>query len=487
MSSSPRLIDNRSRTKILCTLGPASSSEEVLTKMMKSGMDCVRFNFSHGTHEGHEKLFNLVRNISKKIKQNVSILCDIQGPKIRVGEMEKEIQVQRKQTIKVTSEKIVGNEKRIQISYPHLCQDLSIDDRIFINDGIIELKVIDKNDKDLICEVLNGGIISSRKGCNLPSGNLAINVVTKKDEKDLELIAKLNPEFLAVSFVGCSKDILDVKKRLSSLGNDNIKVIAKIERPNAVKNIDEIISVSDGIMVARGDLGVEIPVFEVPRVQKDIVRKANQQGIYAIIATQMLESMTQNSRPTRAEANDVYNAVIDGADAVMLSGETSVGKDPVNVVRTMDQIVYLAEKHIPLHDSKDLDSGKQVLVETFGHIAYTLSNLFLQKNWKGKLLVISDSGHTTRWISKFRSPIDMIAITTSERTFREMSLLWGVRDYVLVETENMGVEEENITAIKECKKRKLLESDLTTHVAVISSTKFGTNLSIYDLNKIDLK
>jgi pyruvate kinase len=174
-------------------------------------------------------------------------------------------------------------------------------------------------------------------------------------------------------------------------------------------------------------LGVEIPVYEVPKVQKDIVRKANKQGIYAIIATQMLESMTQNSRPTRAEANDVYNAVIDGADAVMLSGETSVGKDPVNVIRTMDQIVFLAEKNIPTINSNLMDSGQQILTESFGHIAYTLSNLFLQKNWKGKLIVISDSGHTSRWISKFRPPIDLVVITTSLRTLREMGLLWGVR------------------------------------------------------------
>jgi pyruvate kinase len=280
---------------------------------------------------------------------------------------------------------------------------------------------------------------------------------------------------------------LKIRKYLKEIGNEKIKIISKIERPSAVENIDSIIDVSDGIMVARGDLGVEIPVHKVPRIQKEIVKKANKQGIYSIIATQMLESMTLNSRPTRAETNDVYNAVIDGADAVMLSGETSVGVDPVNVVRTMDQIVYEAEKNIPRFDSHEYSSGKPKLIETFGHFSFTLSNIFKENNWKGKIIITSQSGYTALMVSKFRAPLDIIVLTTSDRVVNETSLLWGVRA-VKIQTKPTGDEAFELNAIKECQDRKLLDED-DTHVAVIKSSylspTMGNSLSIYDLKKIN--
>eukprot|EP01080_Neovahlkampfia_damariscottae_P009776 gene9776-2102_t len=484
--SKTNLIDNKSKTKILCTLGPASESKEVLEDMMEIGMDAVRFNFSHGSHESHIERFKLIRETATRLSKQISILCDIQGPKIRVGEMENPVTLVKDQIINVTSDDCVGNEKRFHISYPLLAQDLVKDDRIFINDGIVELIVIGKENNDLICLVITGGIVSDRKGCNLPSGNLAIDVLTEKDKVDLKLIAKLNPEFIAASFVGKAEDVFKIRNYLKSVGNDKIKIISKIERPAAVENIDGIIHASDGIMVARGDLGVEIPVHKVPRIQKEIVKKANKLGVYSIIATQMLESMTTNSRPTRAETNDVYNAVLDGADAVMLSGETSVGFDPVNVVRTMDEIVFEAEKNIPRIHSHEYDSNRGYLIETFGHLCFTLSKLFARNNWKGKIIIFTKSGYTASMVSKFRPPLDLIILTSSDRVVNETSLLWGVRA-MKIKTLESHDEQFKLDAIKECHESGLFDSD-DTHVGMISSSIYqpdmGHALSIYDLKKV---
>ena len=286
--------------------------------------------------------------------------------------------------------------------------------------------------------------------------------------------------------VGKADDVIRIRNYLKEAGNDKIKIISKIERPAAVENIDEIIEASDGIMVARGDLGVEIPVHKVPRIQKEIVKKANKQGVYSIIATQMLESMTTNSRPTRAETNDVYNAVLDGADAVMLSGETSVGSDPVNVVKTMDQIVFEAEKNIPRVHSSDYDSQKGFLIETFGHLCFTLSKMFSVNKWKGKIIIISKSGYTALMVSKFRPPIDIIVLTPSERVVNELSLLWGVKALKIKSKESFD-EQFKLDAIKECQEAKLIDSE-DTHIGMITSSyiqpDMGNILSIYDLKKV---
>ena len=266
-------------TKIVCTIGPASSSEARLEEMIAAGMDVCRLNFSHGKHEQHRETFDRIRRLSEKHDNQVAILCDIQGPKIRTGTMEAPFDLKRGDTIRVTpQEGVVGNAKRIQISYATMLQDLDKNDVIFINDGIVKLVVTDKDDKDLICECASAGTISDHKGCNMPSGKLSVNVVTPKDSKDLEFIAKLNPEYVAASFVGTAQDVQKVRQRLAECGNTEIKIIAKIERPLALENIDAIIQASDALMVARGDLGVEIEAWDVPKWQKDMVRRCNRES-----------------------------------------------------------------------------------------------------------------------------------------------------------------------------------------------------------------
>ena len=306
-------------TKIVCTLGPASQTEDRLEEMIQAGMDVCRLNFSHGDHASHQEIFNRVRKLSAKYNNQVAILCDIQGPKIRTGLMVEPFYLPLGETIRVTSQEVLGTPQRIHIKYDTLLQDLDKDDVIFINDGIVKLVVIDKDENDLICMCETPGDVSNHKGCNLPSGRLSVNVVTPKDEEDLKFIAQLDPEYIAASFIGTGDDVRTVRARLAEYGNSDIKIIAKVERPVALKNLDDIIRESDALMVARGDLGVEIEAWDVPKWQKEIIKRCNRESKSVIVATQMMESMCQNSRPTRAEASDVYNAVLDGADAVMLS------------------------------------------------------------------------------------------------------------------------------------------------------------------------
>eukprot|EP01126_Amoeba_proteus_P052180 TRINITY_DN6279_c0_g1_i2.p1 TRINITY_DN6279_c0_g1~~TRINITY_DN6279_c0_g1_i2.p1 ORF type:complete len:439 (+),score=91.93 TRINITY_DN6279_c0_g1_i2:96-1319(+) len=372
MDDSGRLnVSRLIKTKIVCTLGPVSSSEEVLRKMVEAGMDCVRLNFSHGTQEDHRKLFQLVKHLSQEYNNQISIMCDIQGPKIRTGRIMKPFTISPEDKILVTPHEITGTPEAIQIKYETMLEDLVPGDTIFINDGIIKLRVLEKGEFALQCVCEAGGVISDHKGCNIPSGNISLNVITPKDERDLRLIAELNPEYVASSFIGSAADVLKVREMLSSFGNSSPRIISKIERPVALQNIDEIIEVTDGIMVARGDLGVEINTWDVPTAQKMMCKKCNAAGKPVIVATQMLESMINSSRPTRAEANDVYNAVLDGADAVMLSGETTIGKYPLEAIKVMDDIVAEAEKHLPrriptdyhsLHVGCDVDFFQHFLI-----------------------------------------------------------------------------------------------------------------------------
>ena len=292
-------------TKIVCTLGPASSDEEVLEEMIKAGMDVCRLNFSHGEHSTHQEVFDRVRKLSAKYNNNVAILCDVQGPKIRTGIMKEPFKLSFGDTIRVTPQEVTGTPQRIQIKYETLLEDLDKDDIIFINDGIVKLVVVEKDMDagDLICICEAPGDINDHKGCNMPSGKLSVNVVTPKDAEDLKFIAQLDPEYVAASFVGTGEDIKQVRAELEKNGNFSIKIVAKVERPVALENIDDIIRESDALMVARGDLGVEIEAWDVPMWQKEIIRRCNKESKPVIVATQMMESMTQNSRPTRAEAS----------------------------------------------------------------------------------------------------------------------------------------------------------------------------------------
>jgi len=485
MSDISRLV----KTKIVCTLGPASEKPEVLEQMIKAGMDIVRLNFSHGTHEEHTKTFKMVRELGEKYNQQISIIADIQGPKIRTGVMKEPFPVKAGDKIAVTPNEVIGTKDLIQIKYETILKDLVKGDVIFINDGVIKLVVESKDAEKLYCVVEAGGVISDKKGCNIPSGNISLEVVRPKDVRDLELIAKLNPEWVAASFIGTAQDVQSVKDYLKKFGNTDIKLISKIERPVAMENLDAIVEASDAIMVARGDLGVEIDTWDVPPAQKRMCKAANAAGKPVIVATQMLESMISNFRPTRAETTDVYNAVLDGADAVMLSGETSVGKYPVEAVRIMDRIVASAEKSMPPRNPSDYDSQHLGMTETVAHGFYTIAKLFGKLGYTGKAIVLTGppSGYVCRMISKYRPDLDIIAITDDLRTARECNLIWGVRTVLDSKLSTVpSFEEKVFEAVDKCLSLGLLSVD--DHVAVITRSLAGKHIgsisALYNVRKV---
>jgi pyruvate kinase len=484
----PKLICAPCHTKIVCTLGPASSSEERLEAMIQAGMDVCRLNFSHGEHSDHKELFDRVRELSRKWNDQVAILCDIQGPKIRTGKMKEPFHLGKGDVIRVTPQEILGTPERIQISYLNMLQDLNKEDVIFINDGIVKLVVVDKDEanQDLICECRAAGNVSDHKGCNMPSGKLSVDVITPKDANDLAFIAELNPEYVAASFVGTADDVRKVRRCLAINGNTEIKIIAKIERPVALENLDAIIQEADAIMVARGDLGVEIEAWDVPKWQKEMVKRCNREGKPVIVATQMLESMSENSRPTRAEASDVYNAVIDGADAVMLSGESSVGKYPVEAVSVMNEIVRVAQNAMPKRDPNDFDSSKLAITETVCHAACTIVSEFQRMHLQGKVVAITESGSGARLISKYRPGLPVLAFSESIRTVRELALVWGVRAHHMPDILNLPLEERALRAIEEAQKIGYLDPE-DKIVCVVSTSQFtgsGFFTGVYDVDAL---
>ncbi|MHA1147274.1 MAG: pyruvate kinase [Promethearchaeota archaeon] len=422
--------------KIVATLGPASSSKQMLKKLIDAGVDVFRLNFSHGTHEEKRELMNRIREVDN----NVAILADIQGPKIRVGlfKDDKSYNLNVGQEIKVYEKSILGNENEFSIPLPGFLKSIKKGSYFFINDGVIKIEVKKVEKDHLIGEVLAGGPISNKKGVNIPSGDLKQKVPTEKDIKDLELIAELDPEYVAISFVSDGGDVLHVKKILENYGNSKAKLISKIERPIALENFDEILEVSDGIMVARGDLGVEIDPDQVPLEQKKMINNCNREGKPVIVATQMLESMITNPIPTRAEANDVYNAVMDGTDAVMMSAETAVGKYPINAVSYMNKIAYTAGINMPLRIPDQYDSTRLTHTQVLGHSIHALSKEMEELNFRGKILVITRKGYGARMIAKYRPPLPIIAMTPNRRTARELNLVWGVQPVCL---ENLDFEQ----------------------------------------------
>jgi pyruvate kinase len=465
------------RTKIVCTIGPMSRSREMISSLLDAGMDIARINFSHGSEEEHRSLFNLLRETAAEKGIHLGILCDIQGPKIRTGQMKEPFWVNQGDVVRVTSEQVMGTPERFTIDHPGIVEELDQDDEIFINDGTIKMRVREKDGNDLVCEVRNGGQISDRKGCNIPSSNILVDIPTEKDLRDLELIAELDPEYIAASFIGDSGDVCRIRESLGSFGNSSVRIISKIERPKALKNLREIIDVSDGIMVARGDLGVEIPPYDVPAAQKEMCSLSNKAGIPVIVATQMLNSMIEHSTPTRAEATDVFNAVLDGADALMLSNETAVGKDPVLVVNTMKEILKRAESHFPYRDPDYYDSDDQCMVETIGHAAYTLLKEFDDRNYSGCIISVTDSGQSARMISKYRPDRKIIAVTPSERTAREMSVVWGVIPVFSSSVSTDYLEKRMIDSVKIAVDEGHLGSN--DHVVVVSSSTIVGDMGMF--------
>jgi len=408
------------RTKIVCTIGPSSSSPEVIRELVKSGMDVARLNFSHGTHKEHGEKIRIIRAVSDQLGKPVAILQDLCGPKIRVGSVaEPGMHLKPGQTFILTSEQVMGSENRVSVSYPTLPSEVKKGDIILLADGMLELVVKKTSQTEIHCEVITGGVLTSHKGINLPSGTIEADALTPKDMEDLLFGLKNDVDYVGLSFVRRAEDILKLKDIIKREKKDT-PVIAKIEKHEALDNIEDIMEASDGVMVARGDLGVEIPLEDVPNIQKMLVRKANVLGKPVIIATQMLRSMVDSPRPTRAEATDVANGVLDGADAVMLSEETASGKYPVKAVQFMVRIAESAEKRYPYEKYLQLISKKGISES----VAY--ASCILADNLDAAAIVATTrSGFTAKHISRFRPKTKIIALSPDKVTVRRLSLYWG--------------------------------------------------------------
>ncbi|NLL05711.1 MAG: pyruvate kinase [Clostridiaceae bacterium] len=423
------------KTKIICTLGPAVDNEDTLRKLMKKGVDIVRLNFSHGTHEEHKIRVDQFKKIRDELKLPIPLLLDTKGPEIRLGNFEDgEVVLKEGEYFTLINEDIIGDINKCSISYKELYKDVKKGTRILINDGLVELEVLNIKGKDIVCEVLNGGIIGNRKGVNVPEVEVNLPSLTEKDIEDIKFAIENEFDFIAASFVRKASDVIDIKKVLENNSGNDINVIAKIENREAIEKVDEIIKVSDGIMVARGDLGVEIPVEEVPVVQKMLIEKCYRTGKPVITATQMLDSMIRNPRPTRAETSDIANAIYDGTSAIMLSGETAIGKYPIETFETMAKIARKAEASIDYGDrfEKMKHNFSPNVTNAISHATCTTA-LDLKAS---AIITVTHSGHTARMISRFRPQCPIIATTVSPRVQRQLSLSWGVLPYLVSEASS---------------------------------------------------
>jgi len=423
------------KTKIVGTIGPASSSSRILEKLARAGMNVARLNFSHGTHEEHTKSIQAIRDVSARLGIPLAILQDLPGPKLRTGRLEKkEVWLKEGDDFCLTGEPIIGNEHRVSVNFPAFLNDLNHGDSVFLNDGAIQLEVIATTDIEVKCEVVVGGLLAVNKGINVPGVRLNIPSITSGDLADLAFGLEQGVDFVAVSFVRESSDIVRVKQFLREKGAD-VPLIAKVEKHEAVDDIDNIIAEADGIMVARGDLGVEMPLKKVPTIQKRIIRKCNQAGKPVIVATQMLESMINSIRPTRAEVSDVANAIFDGADAVMLSGETAIGRYPVETVTMMAHIATEVEKALPYKHIL-LEKGERVIPQTDDAISYAACHISQQLG-AACIVAYTSSGSTALRISKYRPEAPILAITPNANVARRLILSWGVNPYLATELVNV--------------------------------------------------
>jgi len=446
------------KTKIIATLGPSTSSIETIENLIKEGVDVLRINFSHSTHKEAGFLIKSIRKINDSLSTNIAILADLQGPKLRIGDVDDDtnLYVGEKITIK-TDKSFKGNKKKLFLNYQNLAKDIKKGEKILIDDGKIILKVINTNGKNEVTgEVLQGGRLSSNKGFNLPSTNISQPALTEKDIDDAIFAAKQNVDWIALSFVRNGSDIKSLVKLLESNTSHRIPVIAKIEKPEGVKNIDEIMKYSSGIMVARGDLGVEINAAEVPLIQKKLVNKAKKARIPVIIATQMMESMMKSLNPNRAEVNDVANSIMDGADALMLSGETSIGDHPQEVIRTISRIIGRVENSdlISLKHKHPIDyESDRFITKSVCYYAAKIAN-----DTKAKAIsTLTNSGYTAYQISSWRPKTHVLVFTSNKRILNQLNLLWGVRAFYYSGTESTDktIEEINKIAVE----NNLLQKD----------------------------
>ncbi|RCX17290.1 pyruvate kinase [Fontibacillus phaseoli] len=413
------------KTKIVCTIGPSSESLENIKKLIMAGMNVARLNFSHGDFEEHGNRIKTIRKASEELGKSIAILLDTKGPEIRTGKLKVEpIELEQDEFITLTTEEILGDKDRISITYKELPGDVEAGSTILIDDGLIGLTVVDVQGTEIKCRIINGGTIKSKKGVNVPGVNISLPGITEKDANDIKFGIEQGIDFIAASFVRKASDVLEIRELLEGSNATHIQIISKIENQQGVDNLDEILEVSDGLMVARGDLGVEIPAEDVPLVQKRMIEKCNRVGKPVITATQMLDSMQRNPRPTRAEASDVANAIFDGTDAIMLSGETAAGKYPVESVLTMSRIAEKAESALEYREIFIKQSNAQQTTVTEA-ISQAVANSALELNAKA-IITSTETGYTARMVSKYRPKAPIIAVTTVEQTCRRLALNWGV-------------------------------------------------------------
>lgn len=412
------------KTKIVCTIGPACENEETLSQMLKAGMDVARLNFSHGTHSEHRKKIELLKQVRDKANKPLAIMLDTKGPEYRIGVFKNgKCEIKDGDLFTFTCEDIIGDETRVSVSYKNLAKEMNKGDKILVNNGLLIFTVVEIKGKDVVCKIEAGGEISNRKSMSFPDKVLKQEYLSKNDKEDLLFGIENDVDYIACSFVSQKQDVLDVKSFLDENGAKNISIIAKIENRSGIENIEDICSVCDGIMIGRGDMGVEIPFEELPAIQKELITKCRMLGKRVITATEMLESMITHPRPTRAEISDVANAVYDGTSAIMLSGETAAGKYPVLTVETMSRIAESTENNIP-YEKQFADHEFRIKNE-MDAISHSVCGMAMDIGAKA-IVVCSISGMTARMVSRFRPPVDIIGLSVNRKTWHQLSMSWGV-------------------------------------------------------------
>lgn len=423
------------KTKVICTIGPACEDGRVLSEMCHAGMNVARLNFSHGTHEEHQNKINLIKETRKKLELPIAIMLDTKGPEYRIKTFESgKITLKDGDIFTFTTKDIVGNQERVSVNYEQLMENLEIGDTILVNNGLVIFKVIELDDKNARCQVVVGGEVSNRKSMNFPGKVMKHCFLSEQDKADLLFGIQNDVDYVAASFVSRRQDIADMRKFLDDNGGEDIDIIAKIENRSGVENIEEICEIADGIMIARGDLGVEIPAMEVPSVQKYLISKCRLLGKRVITATEMLESMIHNPRPTRAELSDVANAVYDGTSAVMLSGETASGKYPVAAVKNMVETIEFTERSI--NYAKRFTTTEFTIKSNLDAVSHATCAMAIDVNAKC-IIVNSLTGHTARMVSRFRCPVDIIGMTHSKKGWRKLNMSWGVTPVLCEKYESM--------------------------------------------------
>lgn len=460
------------KTKIICTLGPSTDNDKILKEMIKSGMDVARFNFSHADHEEHLKRYRKLVQFREELNKPVATLLDTKGPEIRIGTFKenKKVQLQEGQTFTLCTEPVAGDETRVSISYPELIHDILVGSTILIDDGLIELTVTGITNTDIICKVLNSGTLSNKKGVNVPGTNLSMPFISDKDREDILFAIKYEFDFIAASFVRTAEDVKEIRKILNE-HNSQTKIIAKIENLQGVNNIDEITNAADGIMIARGDMGVEIPYEEVPVIQKEIIKKVYNAGKQVITATQMLDSMIKNPRPTRAETTDVANAIYDGTSAIMLSGETAAGCYPVEALRTMVKIAIRTEEDIDYKKRFRINDVSQNpdITDAISRATVTTAHDLNAK----MIITVTTSGKTARMVSRYRPSCPILACTTDPVVCRQLNMAWGVTPVLInVEHDTFELFDHAILAVE--KAGYLVDGELSVLTAGVPLGISGT-------------